>query len=92
MWYLGECVYHWHMGPYRKRIPSPIHSLMLWSYDIISPELRVALEGYDASTLLERSHHYQQYIQDNLLEQVSTGATEVNRSTSCPFLFPLCRH
>ena len=41
------------------------------------PELRVALEGYDASTLLERSHHYQQYIQENILEQVPTGAVKV---------------
>ena len=50
------------------------------------PELRVALEGYDALTLLERSRHYQQYIQKNLLEQVPTGAAEVNSSTSCPFI------
>ena len=68
MWYLDECVYHWHLGPSRRHVPSPIPSSMLWSYGIIGHELRVALEGYDASTLLKRSCHYQQYIQENLLE------------------------
>ena len=59
MWYLGERVYHCHLGPSRRHVPSPIPSSMPWSCGIIGPELRVALEGYDASTLLERSHHYQ---------------------------------
>ena len=77
MWYLGERVYHWHLGPSRRRVPFPIPSSMLWSYSLTGPELRVALEGYDASTLLEHSHHYQQYIQENILEQVPTGAAEV---------------
>ena len=77
MWYLGERVYHWHLGPSRRRVPFPIPSSMLWSCSLTGPELRVALEGYDASTLLERSHHYQQYIQENILEQVPTGAAEV---------------
>ena len=55
------------------------------------PELRAALKGYDASTLLEHSHYYQQYIQKNLLEQVPTDPAEVNLSTSYLFfLFSLC--
>ena len=58
MWYLGESVYHWHLGPYRRCVPFPIPSSMLWSYSLSGPELRVALEGYDALTLLERSRHY----------------------------------
>ena len=62
MWYLGECIYHWHLGPSRRCIPFPIPSSMLWSCSLTGPELRVALEGYDASTLLEHSCHYQQYI------------------------------
>ena len=77
MWYLGERVYHWHLGPSRRRVPFPIPSSMLWSCSLTGPELRVALEGYDASTLVEPSHHYQQYIQENVLEQVPTGAAEV---------------
>ena len=68
MWYLGECVYHWHLRPSRRRIPFPIPSSMLWSCSLSGPELQVTLEGYDASTILERSHHYQQYIQENILE------------------------
>ena len=56
MWYLGERVYH------QQSIPFPIPSSMLWSYGLSGPELRVALEGYDASNLLERSRHYRQYI------------------------------
>ena len=56
---------------------------------MISLELGAALEGYDASTLLEHSHHYQQYIQENLLEQVPTDPATVNLSTSYPFYF-LC--
>ena len=82
MWYLGERVYHWHLGPSRRRIPFPIPSSMLWSFSLSVPELQVALEGYDASTLLERSHHYHQYIQENILEQVPTGAAEVCFPTS----------
>ena len=82
MWYLGERVYHWHLGPSRRRIPFPIPSSMLWSCSLTGPELRVALEGYDALTLLERSCHYQQYIQENILEKISTGAAEVYSSTS----------
>ena len=58
MWYLGKHVYHWHLGPSRRRIPFPIPSSMLWSYSLSDFELRVALEGYDASTLLEHSCHY----------------------------------
>ena len=61
MWYLGECVYHWHLGPSRRRISFPIPSSMLWSYSLSGPELRVALEGYDALTFLKHSRHYQQY-------------------------------
>ena len=68
IWYLSERVYHWHMGPSKRRVPSPIPSSMLWSCNITGPELRVALEGYDASTLLKHSRHYQQYFQENLLE------------------------
>ena len=56
---------------------------------MIGPELRVALEGYDASNLFKRSRHYQQYIQENLLEHVPIDPTEVNLSISCPFCF-LC--
>ena len=82
MWYLGERVYHWHLGPSRRRIPFPIPFSMLWSYSLTGPELRVALEGYDASTLLEHSCHYQQYIQENILEYVLTGVAEVCASTS----------
>ena len=66
-----------------------IPSLMLWSYGTTGTELRVALERHDASTLLERSRYYQQYIQENLLEQVPTYLTKVNLSTSYPFCF-LC--
>ena len=68
MWYLGERVYHWYSGPSRRRIPFPIPSSILWSYSLTGPELRVALEGYDAATLLECSRHYQQYIRENILE------------------------
>ena len=50
---------------------------MLWSCSLTGLELRVTLEGYDALTLVELSHHYQQYIRENLLEQVPTGAAEV---------------
>ena len=77
MWYLGERVYLWHLGPSRRLVPFPIPSLMLWSCSLSGLELRVALEGYDALNLLERSCHYQQYIWENILEQVPTGATEV---------------
>ena len=62
MWYLGERVYHWYLGPFRRRIPFSIPYSMLWSCSLTGNELRVALEGYDALTLLERSCHYQQYI------------------------------
>ena len=54
---------------------------------MIGPELRVALKGYDTSTLLERSRHHQQYIQENILEQVPIDSAKVNLSTSCPFYF-----
>ena len=77
MWYLGERVYHWNLGPCRRHVPFFIPSSMLWSCSLSGPELRVALEGYDTLTLLERSRHYQQYIQENILEQVPTGAAEV---------------
>ena len=82
MWYLSEHVYHWNLGPSKRRIPFTIPSLMLWSCSLTGPELRVALEGYDALTLLEHSCHYQQYIQENILEQVPTGGAEVYTSTS----------
>ena len=59
IWYLDERVYHWHLGPSRRHVPSPIPSSMLWSCGINDLELKIALEGYDASTLLERSRHYQ---------------------------------
>ena len=91
MWYLGERVYHWHLGPSRRRVPFPIPSSMLWSCSLTGPELRVALEGYDALTLLERSRHYQQYIRENILEQVPTSADEVYPSTSCSFFFSASR-
>ena len=54
---------------------------------MIGSELRVALEGYDASTLLECSLHYQQYIQENILEQVPTGAAKVYTPTSYSLFF-----
>ena len=59
MWYLDEHVYHWHMGPSRRHVPSPIPSSMLWNCGMTGPELGAALEGYDASTLLDSSRHYQ---------------------------------
>ena len=62
---------------------------MLWSYGTTCIELRVAPERHDALTLLERSRHYQQYIQENLVEQVPTDPAKVNLSTSYPFCF-LC--
>ena len=73
MWYLGEHIYRWHVGPFRRRIPFLIH----WSSDLTGPELRVALEGYDASTLLECSRYYHQFIEENLLEQIPTNLEEV---------------
>ena len=87
MWYLGERVYHWHLGPSRRRISFPIPSSMLWSCSLSGLELRVALEGYDALTLLEHSRHYQQYIRENILEQVPTGAAEVCFFFDILFLF-----
>ena len=62
---------------------------MLWSCGTTGTELRVAPERHDALNLLERSCHYQQYIQENLLEQIPTDPTKVNLSTSYPFCF-LC--
>ena len=59
MWYLGERVYHWHLGPSRRCIPFPIPSSMLGSYSLSGHKLRVALEGYDTLTLLEYSSYYQ---------------------------------
>ena len=87
MWYMGERVYHWHLGPSRRHIPFFIPSSMLWNCSLTRPELRVTLEGYDTSTLLERSRHYHKYIQENILEQVPTGAIEVCASTSCSLFF-----
>ena len=55
-WYLIEHVYYWHMGPSKRHVPSPIPSLILLSCGITDPELRIALEGYNSSTLLEHSH------------------------------------
>ena len=78
MWYLGERVYHWYSGPSMRRIPFPIPSSMLWSCSLTGPALRAALEGYEATTLLDRSRNYQQYIRENLLEQVPTNAVEVS--------------
>ena len=63
-----------------------IPSLMLWRCGTTGTKLRVATERHDASTLLEHSRHCQQYIQENLLEQVPTDPTEVNLSTSYPFV------
>ena len=62
---------------------------MLQSCGTTSTELRVAPERHDVSTLLERSCHYQQYIQENLIEQVPTDPAKVNLSTSYLFYF-LC--
>ena len=87
MWYLGECIYHWHLGPSRRRIPFFIPSSMLWSCSLTGLELWVALEGYDALTLLTSSCHYLQYIQENILEQVPTGAAEVCASKSYSLFF-----
>ena len=75
----------WHVLHVCFSIPSS----MLWSYGPTSTKLRVALERHDTSTLLERSRHYQQYIQENLVEQVPTDSAEVNLSTSYLFYF-LC--
>ena len=77
MWYLGERVYHWYSGPSKRRIPFPIPSFMLWSCSLTGPTLRAALEGYEATTLLQHSHNYQQYIRENLLEQVPTADAKV---------------
>ena len=54
-----------------------ILSSMLWSYGTTCTEPRVALERHDALTLLDRSCHYQQYIQEDLLEQVLTDLATV---------------
>ena len=50
------------------------------------PALRAALEGYEATTLLERSRNYQQYIRENLLEQVPTADAEVFFNIILPFM------
>ena len=60
---------------------------MLWSCSLTGPELRVTLEGYDALIFLERSRHYQQYIRENILEQVPTGAAELYASISYSYSF-----
>ena len=78
MWYLGERVYLWSLGPSRRRIPSSIPQSMLWSSSLNGSELRAALQGYDASTLVEQSSNYQQYIRENLLEYIFIGTVEVN--------------
>ena len=78
MWYLGERVYLWSLGPSRRRIPSSIPQSMLQSSILSGSELRAALQGYDASTLVEQSSDYQQYIHENLLEYIFVGAAEVN--------------
>ena len=75
----------WHV-PY---VCFSIPSLMLWRCGTTGTELRVALERQDGSIWLEHSCHYQQYIQENLLEQVPTDPAMVNLSTSYPFYF-LC--
>ena len=90
MWYLGEHVYHWHLGPPRRCMTFPIPSSMLWSCCLTGLELWVTLEEYDASTLLEHSRHYQQYIQENILKQVPTGATEVYSSPSYSLFSLFC--
>ena len=64
-----------------------IPSLMLWSCGTTGTKLRVAPKRHDASTLLERSRHYQQYIQENLVKQVPIDPAEVNLSTSYLFYF-----
>ena len=64
-----------------------ILSSMLQSCSTTVTKLRVAPERHDALTLLEHSRHYQQYIQENLIEQVPTDPAEVNLSTSYPFYF-----
>ena len=66
-----------------------IPSSMLQRRGTTGTELRVAFERHNASTLLEHSHYYQQYIQENLIEQVPTDPAEVNVLTSCLFYF-LC--
>ena len=66
-----------------------IPSSMLQRCGTTSNELRVAPERHDASNLLERSRHYQQYIQENLVEQVPTDPAKVNLSTFYLFYF-LC--
>ena len=75
----------WHVPHVCFSIPSS----MLWSYGTTCTELRVAPERHNALTFLERSRHYQQYIQENLVEQVPMDPAEVNLSTSCLFYF-LC--
>ena len=64
-----------------------IPSSMLQRCGTTGTELRVAPERHDASALLERSRHYQQYIQENLLEQVPIDPAKVNLSISYPFCF-----
>ena len=75
----------WHVLHICFSIPSS----MLWRCDTTGTKLRVAPERHDASTLLEHSRHYQQYIQENLVEKVPTDPAKVNLSTSCLFYF-LC--
>ena len=73
----------WHVPHVCFSIPSS----MLQRYGTTDTELRVAPERHDASTLLERSRHYQQYIRENFVEQVPTDPAEVNLSISCLFCF-----
>ena len=89
MWYLGERVYLWSLGPSRRCIPSSIPQSMLRSSSLSGSELRAALQGYDASTLVEKTSDYQQYIHENLLEYIFTGAAEVSFNI-LSFYFLLC--
>ena len=73
----------WHVPHVCFSIPSS----MLWSYGTTCTELRVALERHDTLTFLERSCHYQYYIQENFVEYILIDPAEVNLSTSYLFYF-----
>ena len=73
----------WHVPHVCFSIPSS----MLQRCGTIGTELGVASERHNASTLFEHLCHYQQYIQENFLEQVPTDPAKVNLSTSYLFYF-----
>ena len=75
----------WHVPHVCFSIPSS----MLQRCGKTGTKLRVLPERHDASTFLKCSCHYQQYIQENLVEEVPTDSAKVNLSTSCLFYF-LC--